>query len=102
MRRSLVMLLGLGLVLACAYAVTLNLRSDSDDAGQPDVVVMPYPRTSKPLPVPEVRIGSGPWQDPLPTQVAPLTKLPPSFKRTPVQIPKFDSKGSGGQLTPRG
>lgn len=89
--------LGLGLVAAAVYVVTAQL--DGPDAGQPDVVAMPYPRTSKPLPVPEVRIGQGPWQDPLPS-AAPL--------RVPQQVPKFaeglkcttvyppDAKGQGG------
>lgn len=79
-------LVGLGLVAACAYVVTLSL-SGSDDA-PPEAVVMPYPRPLEPLPVPEVRIGQGPWQDPLPTEATP-SPLPPSFERSPAQIPKL-------------
>lgn len=99
------MLLGLGLVAVCAYVVTLSL-GNSDDA-TPEAMVMPYPRALKPLPVPEVRIGEGPWADPLPT---PSPLLPATPPRSPEQIPKSvdgltcsdvvvpDAKGQGGKF----
>lgn len=106
MRRLLLVVLGLGLVAACAYVVTLSL-GDSDDA-TPEAMVMPYPRTLQPLPVPEMRIGEGPWADPLPTPLPlPLPATPP---RSPEQIPKSadgltcydkvvpDAKGQGGKF----
>lgn len=79
------MLLGLGFVAACAFAVVGGL-SGSDD-GRADTSVMPYPRTLKPLPVPEVRIGSGPWQDPLSPEITPPSPSP--LKLPPAQVPKF-------------
>lgn len=77
-------LLGLGLVAACGFVVTGGLSNSEDE---PVSAVMPYPRTLKPLPVPEVRIGQGPWQDPLPAEAVP--PLPSPLKRPPVQVPKF-------------
>lgn len=73
MRRVVAMVLGLGLVTAVALVVTLSLRGSDD--GSSDTIVMPYPRTSKPLPVPEVRIGSGPWADSLPAAPPPSAEL---------------------------
>lgn len=86
MRRVLTVMLGLVLVAVCAYVASISLSGS--DQRPPDAVVVPFPRPLEPLPVPEVRIGQGPWADPLPTGTAP-SPLPPSFERSPAQVPKF-------------
>jgi hypothetical protein len=80
MKRVLLMVIGLGLVAASAYVVALSLSGNDDDAV---ATVMPYPRALKPLPVPEVRIGQGHWQDP-------VTVPTPGLR--PEQMPKFTQK----------
>jgi hypothetical protein len=62
------------LILAAVLAVSLAavvgasvqlLTTNGASDGPPVVKAMPYPRTTSPLPVPEVFIGQEPWRDPL-------------------------------------
>ena len=66
------------LILAAILAVSLGavvgasvqvLTTGGASDGPQVVEAMPYPRTTSPLPVPEVVIGQGPWRDPLPSTV---------------------------------
>jgi hypothetical protein len=66
------------LILAAVLAVSLGalvgasvqvLTSGGGSGGPRVVEAMPYPRTTSPLPVPEVFIGQEPWRDPLPSSV---------------------------------
>ena len=73
------------LILAAVLAVSLGalvgagvqvLTLGGAPAGPRVVEAMPYPRTTSPLPVPEVFIGQEPWRDSLPSSV-PAKRLPP-------------------------
>ncbi|MET0448336.1 MAG: hypothetical protein ABWX74_02800 [Aeromicrobium sp.] len=94
MRRVLLLVPAL---LVVAVAVLLVARGVSDD-DRPDggvrltADVIPFPRSTTPLPVPEVRIGEEPWRD----------ELSPDVARTPA--PGFrqhctSCAGTGGPLS---
>ena len=78
MRRLLV-------VAALAVMVGAGVQIvSSDEPGDVRQVaeVAPFPRTTKPLPVPEMAIVEGPWRDELP-DVVPPPVLPRSGSRLP-------------------
>ena len=78
MRRLLV-------VAALAVVVGTGIQIvSSDEPGDVRQVaeVAPFPRTTKPLPVPEMAIVEGPWRDELPG-VVPPSLLPRSGSRLP-------------------
>ena len=66
MRRFLLVIPVL-LVLAVILVLTRGESGTTRQVADP----VPYPRTTKPLPVSEIVIDEGPWQDPLPTPSAP-------------------------------
>jgi hypothetical protein len=70
-----VLAVSLGALVGASMQV-LTTRSASD--GPQVVEAMPYPRTTSPLPVPEVVIGQEPWRDPLPSAV-PAKPVPEGF-----------------------
>ncbi len=59
-------------VLAVVLGAGLQIATD-DDAGDVRQVaeVLPFPRSSTPLPVPEVTFQEGPWQDDVPWDAPP-------------------------------
>lgn len=63
------------LVIAAVLAVVLGagLQIATDDEGDARHVaeVVPFPRPSRPLPVPEVTFVEGPWQDDVPWDAPP-------------------------------
>jgi hypothetical protein len=77
MRRVLILVPALLLLAVVIVSVSRGDsgggRSAADSA--PSADVMPYPRTTKPLPVPEIHVRERPWTDPLPGVEAP-TQVP--------------------------
>jgi hypothetical protein len=60
----------LAVSLGALVGASVQVLTTGGGSGGPRVVeAMPYPRTTSPLPVPEVFIGQEPWRDPLPSAV---------------------------------
>ena len=53
-------------VLAVVLGAGLQIAADDEADVQRVAEVVPFPRTSAPLPVPEVTFQQGPWQDDVP------------------------------------
>lgn len=86
MRRVLIVVPALLLLAVVIVSMTRGDsgggRSAADGASSADV--MPYPRTTKPLPVPEVHVRESPWTEPLPgVESSAEVPRPPSAARGP-------------------
>jgi hypothetical protein len=100
--RRLLLLVPL-LVAVAVVALVLTRGSDERPVAEAGLTadVVPYPRTTSPLPVPEVRIGEEPWRDE-PEGVVPEVvpgPLPPTSV-PPCQVPRFREKVNGTPSTP--
>jgi hypothetical protein len=100
--RRLLLLVPLLVVVAIAV-VAVTRGSDEGPVARAGLTadVVPYPRTTSPLPVPEVRIAEEPWRDELEgvaPEVAP-SPLPPTSV-PPCQVPRFREKVNGSPSTP--
>ncbi|MET0821452.1 MAG: hypothetical protein ABWY58_10835 [Aeromicrobium sp.] len=59
----------LAVSLGALVGVSVHVLTTGGSGGPRVVEAMPYPRTTSPLPVPEVSIRQEPWRDPLPSSV---------------------------------
>ncbi|MCD9197828.1 hypothetical protein [Aeromicrobium wangtongii] len=81
MRRALIVVLGAGVVVACVLTLVIGLRGPGGVGGpEGDSLTaqqLPYPRATKPLPVPEAHIGELPWRQEVglePSSAAPMPR----------------------------
>jgi hypothetical protein len=100
MRRALAVVPLLIVVVALAVVLTRDGSADRD----PDVARgltasdLPFPRAATPLPVPEVRIPSGPWRDELEAPddpVVPPRIVEPRGASCPEGTTPFERRGTG-------
>lgn len=55
-------------VLAVVFVVSRHGEAPTRQVAERAAEPAPYPRSARPLPVPEMVIVEGPWKDPLPTE----------------------------------
>ena len=67
--KRLILATVLAVSLGALVGVSVQVLTTGGSGGPRGVEAMPYPRSTSPLPVPEVVIAQEPWRDPLPSAV---------------------------------